>query len=530
MPPTTEPLRAVGRPPVRAALYARFTTERQSSTADQLRVCERIAAAAQFDVVARFTDEAISGGTAERPGYQAMLAAIRAGQVAAIVAEDASRLWRNMAEQAPRLAELADLGVHVVTSDLDTRQGDTADWMASILGTANQVYRKEIARRTRRSMEGRAREQRPTGGRAYGYTTGPAIVPEQAAIVREIFERFADGASLRSIAADLNARGIAPPGAGWQRTTRRTAPAWMVSALHAMLKNEQYAGRLTWNKRRWVRSAADSRKRRPVLNPPSEWVTHERPDLRIVSPELFALARARLTTRASVYGPGPGGRPVYLLSGLLRCGVCGAAFVVAAHRPVRYACSRHRHGGPTACPNAMMVARETAEARLLGPVLDRLLSPDAVELAVATMQAEARAQAHQVSPPALAALDAELAQLEQLARAGALSQDTIAAARQRLQERRGKLVASTARSNVQTVLFGAERAYREAVRDMRAILSGPDVHAARAVLSELVGEVRLVPEAGQLWAEMAARQERLAVNWSGSGGPLWPQFRILVAP
>src|SRR5262245_55735306 len=96
---------------LRAALYGRFSTDKQSSTADQLRVCERIAAQHGFAVVERFSDEAISGGTANRPGYQALLAFIRNGHASIIVAEDTSRLWRNLAEQSPRLAELRDLGV-----------------------------------------------------------------------------------------------------------------------------------------------------------------------------------------------------------------------------------------------------------------------------------------------------------------------------------------------------------------------------------------------------------------------------------
>jgi site-specific DNA recombinase len=108
---------------MKAALYARYSTAGQSgaSIEDQHRVCTRLAERHGLDVVARFSDAAISGGTAERPGYQALLSAARRHEFDVIVAEDTSRLWRNLAEQAPRLAELSDLGVHVVTHDLDTR-------------------------------------------------------------------------------------------------------------------------------------------------------------------------------------------------------------------------------------------------------------------------------------------------------------------------------------------------------------------------------------------------------------------------
>ena len=94
---------------MRAALYARFSTDKQASIEDQLRVCRRVATLHGFDVVATFEDAAISGGTSQRPGYQALLAAARRHDVDVIVAEDASRLWRNMAERRPASPSCATL-------------------------------------------------------------------------------------------------------------------------------------------------------------------------------------------------------------------------------------------------------------------------------------------------------------------------------------------------------------------------------------------------------------------------------------
>src|SRR5215469_5977815 len=93
---------------MRAAIYARFSTDKQSenSIADQIRVCERLAERCGFEVVERFSDAAVSGGTAYRAGYQRLLEAARHRVIDVIVAEDISRLWRLLAEQAPRLAEL----------------------------------------------------------------------------------------------------------------------------------------------------------------------------------------------------------------------------------------------------------------------------------------------------------------------------------------------------------------------------------------------------------------------------------------
>jgi site-specific DNA recombinase len=64
---------------MRAALYARYSTEMQheQSIEDQFRVAERIAERHGFTVVAKFADQAMSGGTTQRPQYQRVLTAAR---------------------------------------------------------------------------------------------------------------------------------------------------------------------------------------------------------------------------------------------------------------------------------------------------------------------------------------------------------------------------------------------------------------------------------------------------------------------
>jgi hypothetical protein len=58
---------------------------------------------------------------------------------------------------------------------------------------------------------------------------------------------------MRVIANDLNARGVPSPGARWNRSERRHDGRWLTSALHAMLRNERYVGRLYWNRSSWVK-------------------------------------------------------------------------------------------------------------------------------------------------------------------------------------------------------------------------------------------------------------------------------------
>jgi DNA invertase Pin-like site-specific DNA recombinase len=508
-----------------AALYARYSTDKQSeaSIADQWRVCERLAERHGFTIVARYSDAAISGGTAQRPEYQAMLQAARRGEFRVILAEDTSRLWRNLAEQSQRLAELADLGVAVVTQDLDTRS-ETAAILSAVNGAMSEQYRRELGRRVRRGLEGLALQQKPTGGRAYGYETrnGERVINhQQAVIVREIFTRYAAGDSLREIAADLNVRGIPSPGAGWKRSRNATDGFWRVSALHAMLRNELYAGQLIWNRARWVRSARDSKKRRYVENPRSEWIVHERPDLAIVDEVTWHRVQVRANERGELFKSGPGGRATHLLSGILRCGVCGGAYVISAHKPVRYGCSTNRHAGDVACSNRLLLNKAVAEERILETIIDRWLSPEAIEYAVKCMRDMAKEEAAAPGPD-LTKIDAQIAELERLRDAGVLSPEIAGAAlarayRERNQARRTRTVVDP--------LFGAGNEYKATVLGMRDLIQGEDVPAAREALRAILGQIKLYPQGDSLAAELTAgRMLSMAVNWNGSGGVIWIQF------
>ena len=110
-------------------------------------------------------------------------------------------------------------------------------------GAMADVYRDQIGYRTRRGLEGRARNGKPAGGRAYGYiaardgVTGQREVhPEQAEIVRRIFTWYAAGKSPRWIAGELNRLGVPSPGSSWNRTSVRLNAkrkrGWVASAIH----------------------------------------------------------------------------------------------------------------------------------------------------------------------------------------------------------------------------------------------------------------------------------------------------------
>src|SRR5260221_12989761 len=102
---------------MKAALYARYTTDmqRDASIDDQFRECDRVARTAGFDIVARFEDKGVSGGTADRPGYQALLSATRRKEISVTHAGGYWRLWVNPPTFGPGSAGFKGLRTKLLT-------------------------------------------------------------------------------------------------------------------------------------------------------------------------------------------------------------------------------------------------------------------------------------------------------------------------------------------------------------------------------------------------------------------------------
>jgi DNA invertase Pin-like site-specific DNA recombinase/Skp family chaperone for outer membrane proteins len=503
---------------MKTALYARFSTsaQREQSLEDQFRVCEQIAERHGFAITARFSDKAISGGTANRPGYQRMLAAARRGEFDVIVSEDVSRLWRSMAEQAPRLAELHDLGIAVVTHDLDTRQ-ETGSMMGAVLGAGAEQYRKEIGRRTRRGLEGNARNAKRTGGRAFGYRDGK-VDPEQAHIVIEIFSRYRDGESALSIAADLNARRIPSPGANWNRDLRRRG-GWVMSCIAGdpkrgigILNNELYRGRIVWNRSRWIRSAADSKQRRQVQNPPLAWIVRQDESLRIIPEALWNAVKARQTQRADEIGTRvreglklrtAGRQPGYLFSGLLRCGVCGSNFQISNTRA--YGCASRING--KARSNRLYVRRDVVEHVLLAEIKRDLSSPEIVEHVRKELTRRLRTPTPTVDARRVKQLEREIDNLVSAVASGALRTSPALAAR--LAEAEAELAALKAappdKAPVERLLPRLDELFLAKVRELEKAVERDVLRARQALISSIETPIPLHPENGVLVAEIGVK-------------------------
>jgi hypothetical protein len=227
------------------------------------------------------------------------------------------------------------------------------------------------------------KEGRVPGGRAYGYRAvagAPgrfAIEQAEAEVVRRIFRAYVAGENPRAIAAALNADGIGGPRGGkW----RSSAIGGSRARQTGILQNTLYAGIITWDRQRYLKHPVTGRRvSRP--KPEFEWKTAPAPALRIVDDKMFAAAQARKLSRSQEIERYTRA-PKHLLSGLIKCGVCGAPMIVAGHdkrgRVLR--CSSAVEG--QGCGNRRSIAVTMIEARVLEGIEKHLLAPELVAIYV----------------------------------------------------------------------------------------------------------------------------------------------------
>ena len=501
---------------MRTAAYCRYSSDeqRQSSIRDQLRNIQTYCEKAAWPAPVLFRDEAVSGTRNDRPGYRALIHALESGAFDVVLVDEYSRLSRDHIEAATivRLLKFRGLRLIGVSDGLDTnRAGYKIE--TGLRGLMNEAYLDDLAKKTHQGLMGLALTGFSPGGLPYGYrSTGNDedgykrhIHEPEAQWVRHIFQRYALGDSPRKIAQALNAQGVASSRGG----------TWAHTALYpdakgvGMLGNPMYAGKPVWNRTKWLHHPVSGKRVRSML-PESEWVITNDPALRIIDEDVWQAACARAVSqrhgtsdRKTTTGKGSGGRsPKYLFSSLLRCGSCGAAYVMVDR--YQYGCSYNRDRGASVCANNTRVARSTVESVLLDDVRRELLGP----AAYAAFEQEAKELLSRDAPDptqarrALAQARKEAENIMNAIRAGIVTPGTKAA----LEAAEAGVTAATEalatieRFEPSKVLPRAREVYRGLVDRLESI---DDVSGAREALKQLLGgEIRIVLEDGIPYAEM----------------------------
>ena len=420
----------------RCAIYARFSTEMQrtASLEDQIRNCRRFAAQSGWEILEDhvYQDSAVSGfGVEHRPAYQRLVAASLAAVplFTVILVDDLSRLSRDLVETLKLYRRLQRHGVELVAvADGIQTTHQMAKLQITIKGLVNELYLDDLRDKTHRGMTGRALKGLSTGGRLFGYRTTPGaegtervVFEPEAEIVRRIFREYAGGLSMKALVHRLNAESVSFPA----KVTRRgpTRRGWAVSTIHTILMNEKYLGRWAWNKMKFVKDP-ETGKRTATRRPKDDWVVEDRPDLAIISGDLWTRVQDRLEVVRAAYGATGGQkRPRgqapelysrYLLSGLIRCAACGARITIqtsqrkkngVVYRYRRYRCSFHVAKGPSICANRMSIPQPVLDARVVEKFRSAL-TPEMIDYLVASTNAVLN-EFHDTTPQEVQVLEEE---------------------------------------------------------------------------------------------------------------------------
>ncbi|MBL9015585.1 MAG: recombinase family protein [Myxococcales bacterium] len=394
------------------AIYARYSTDKQDARSidDQLRRCREYAERNGYEVVAEFTDAATSGAHTERANLRRMLdvaTATKRPPFKAVIVDDLSRLSRDLGDTWRIIfTDLAAVDIKVIDASTGmASDASGARTMFAAMAMVNDTFLQLVRHETHRGLQGRAIAGFSTGGSLFGFKTysepNPsdrehprklwAIDEDTAPIVRRIFDMFDQGGySYRAIADRLNREHVPAPrnnGRGGKHGN-----GWSHVSVRAILTNEKYAGRWRWNTSKWIR-VPGKKARRQLARPESEHVVREYPELAIIDMTTWDRVQSRM--RKHKRGEGTiirQSQRQYLVSGLLRCGLCGGPMSIVSQKTkneVRYAnfgCSAYHSRGKAICANSASISEKKITEALLDALRDTLRVPVIAEAFAAAFE------------------------------------------------------------------------------------------------------------------------------------------------
>ena len=492
---------------LRAAIYARHSIDKQNpaSSDDQVAACRSLLIQLEADLVDTYADPEISGYRRDRPGLMRLLRDIEAGLVDVVVCEALDRIARD-GEDISWLGK--KLSFHRVRLFTHTER-EIDEVKLAVAGLLGSMFLSNLRTKTFRGLKAAVLAGRLAGGRAYGYRkvvrTDDAgrgvngvfeIYVAEAEVVRRVFRDFADGRSSIQIATALNKEKVpGPRGGEWNASTIRGDPKKLVG----ILNNPLYRGRLVWGRREWRKNPdSDRRERRYRLRDASEWIEVDMPDLRIVDDVLVSRVQDELQRRSRPVGERANGslkRARHLLSGLIKCGSCGANHTLVGKD--YYRCSRNRERGT--CADATSVRLRDVEEAVLAGLQTELLTPDLVRLFTEEFRREVarltstRQDMEEEVRTRLAVLDVEIGNLAQHFLSGTVSPilSTMLASREAERERLvGQLVRKPTAEETVVPHPTLIRRYEEKVGRLRETLNDPAIRDdAVTSLRALIGSV-----------------------------------------
>ena len=318
---------------LRVAAYCRVSTgdEEQLTSYENQKAfyTEKIIKNQEWTMVDIFADEGITGtSTCRRKDFLRMIRQCRQGKIDMILAKSVSRFARNTLDTISYTRELRSLGIAVIFEEQNTNSiYPESEFLIALHAAFAQSESESISANVtwgkRRAMEsGKATIQYKY---LYGYRRGaddkPEIIPEEAEVVRWIYERYLAGASTRMLRDELHEQGV---------IYSEKSPQWTLPHIKSILRNEKYCGDVLMQKT----FQQDVINRKVIKNTgqlPMYLIENHHEG--IVSREKYDAVQAEMARRKAAKSPSKRASTGlaaytsrYALSDRLVCGECGTLY------------------------------------------------------------------------------------------------------------------------------------------------------------------------------------------------------------
>ena len=303
---------------INVAAYARVSMEKDSMLHSFSAQVSYYSALIQknpgWRYVGVYADKALTGTKAERPEFQRLLADCRAGKIDMVITKSISRFARNTVTLLETVRELRALGIDIYFQEqnIHSANGD-GELMLTILASYAQEESRSVSENCKWRIRNKFKRGEPTWFRVYGYRMVKGrleIIPEEARVVRMIFQDYLSGMGRELILKKLLALGI----------PAREGEQWHESTISYLLSNERYVGDLRLQKF----FTADHLTKKKAVNRgelPQYYVegSHEP----IIDRATFEAVQERMVAQRAAFHAGEEPRKSYPFTGILRCGLCG---------------------------------------------------------------------------------------------------------------------------------------------------------------------------------------------------------------
>ena len=319
---------------LRVAAYCRVSTDDEeqltSYEAQQTYYTDKIMGNKDWTMAGIFADEGITGTSArKRPEFLKMIRQCKRKKIDIILTKSISRFARNTVDCLKYIRALRELGIAVIfeKENINTMESDS-EILITMLGAFAQAESESISANVRWGKRQAMREGKAIiqYKRLYAYEKGedgmPQIIPEQADVVRSIYDRYLTGASLRMLKDWLESEQIPNVAGGAE---------WTISSIRSILTNEKYCGDVLLQKT-YISDCISRKVIRNTGQLPMYLVENHHDG--IVDRKTFDAVQAEMARRNAGKSPSKKNAPTgmtsyaskYALSERLICGECGTLY------------------------------------------------------------------------------------------------------------------------------------------------------------------------------------------------------------